>query len=139
MFDSIEQMGDICNELERIAHAITAPVQGPDHRERLSQDINELRAKLSNLMVPASYSMEAFAPALDTGNGRGGVLSFMDLAYNAFMIGRNMENREDGGRCDWFNDTAPLMIAGIERIKRECGERMDRAVENEARRKKVAA
>lgn len=139
MFDSIEQMGDISNELERIAHAITLPEQGPAHRERLAQDLKELRTKLNALIVPASYSMEAFAPALDTGNGRGGVLSFMDLTYNAFMIGRNMENREGSGRCDWFNDTHPLMVAGIEQIKRQCEERMAGAAETEARRKKVAA
>lgn len=79
---------------------------------------------LSRLMVPASLTMEQLNPIFDLEGGHSGYLKVADLAYNAFMIGRNMENRETGGRCDWFNDTWPLVQAGVERIQKECVERM---------------
>ena len=103
---------------------------------KLRELILEQMEKLDKVTVQASLTAEALNPVFETGSGRGGVLSCMDLCYNALMIGRNMENREDGGRCDWFNDTAPLMIAGVERLKKETLERMQYARDN--RRRTVA-
>jgi hypothetical protein len=80
--------------------------------------------QLARLMVPAAITMEALNPVFDLEGGNSGYLKVADLTYNAFMIGRNMENRETGGRCDWFNDTWPLMKAGVERIQKECVERL---------------
>lgn len=95
--------------------------------EGLKATLLEQMDRLDKLTVQASLTIEALNPIFETGNGRGGVLSVMDLAYNAFMIGRNMENRETGGRCDWVNDTAPLMIAGVDRLRKETLERMEYA------------
>jgi hypothetical protein len=101
--------------------------------EGLKNILVEEMAKLDKLTVTASLTIEALEPVFETDNGRGGVLSCMDLCYNAFMIGRNMENRESGGRCDWFNDTLPLMTAGVERLKKETVERMQYAADDRRR------
>lgn len=125
--DVIKQLCDVRRRLGEAASAITAPCQSAEHRERLAMEIQDLTAIVDKITVQASITAEALNPVFETGNGRGGVLSVLDLCYNAFMIGRNMENRENGGRCDWFNDTAPLMIAGVDRLKKETTERMEYA------------
>lgn len=130
---------DVVKELCDIRRTITEALDGLGPLlvdPALKELITEQMEKLSDLTVTASLTIEALEPVFETGNGRGGVLSCMDLCYNAFMIGRDMENRENGGRCDWFNDTAPLMIAGIDRLKKETVERMQYAADD--RRRTVA-
>lgn len=34
----------------------------------------------------------------------------VDIAYSAFMIGRCGKNKDDGGPCDWFNDTKQMHL-----------------------------
>ena len=46
----------------------------------------------------------------------------IDIAYTAFMSGACGKNEEDGGRCDWFNDTKPVVEAAIEEIRKELAE-----------------
>ena len=37
----------------------------------------------------------------------------LDLAYTAFMSGACGKNPDDGGKCDWFNDTRPKIMRHI--------------------------
>lgn len=46
----------------------------------------------------------------------------MDIAYSAFMIGRSSKNKDDGGPCDWFNDTKPMMIEQLAKIRKDLAE-----------------
>lgn len=41
----------------------------------------------------------------------------MDIAYSAFMLGRCGKNTDDGGPCDWFTDTKPMVDAKIAEIR----------------------
>lgn len=41
----------------------------------------------------------------------------VDVAFSAWRLGRSGENKDDGGPCDWFNDTRPMVMAKIEEIK----------------------
>lgn len=41
----------------------------------------------------------------------------VDIAYSAFMLGRSGKNKDDGGPCDWFNDTKPMVDAKIAEIR----------------------
>lgn len=45
----------------------------------------------------------------------------IDIAYTAWDRRANGKNPDDGGPCDWFNDTRPLMIEGINKIRRKVG------------------
>lgn len=42
-----------------------------------------------------------------------------DLCYTAFMRGRTGKNPDDGGPCDWFTDTLPLVDDHIAKLKQE--------------------
>jgi len=46
----------------------------------------------------------------------------IDIAYTAFMSGASGKNKEDGGPCDWFNDTKPVVQAAIEEIRKKLDE-----------------
>jgi hypothetical protein len=41
----------------------------------------------------------------------------VDIAYSAFMSGRSGKNKDDGGPCDWFNDTKPMVNEQIAKIR----------------------
>ena len=41
----------------------------------------------------------------------------VDIAYSAFMLGACGKNKDDGGRCDWFNDTKPMVMEKISEIR----------------------
>jgi hypothetical protein len=123
MADIMKDLCDLRRKLSEIAIALPA---GADRAE-VAADIRDLGDRFDKLIVDTSLTLEALEPLFETDAGRGGVLSVMDLCYNAFMIGRNMENREGGGRCDWFTDTAPLMLAGVERLKKDTIARMQYA------------
>jgi hypothetical protein len=43
----------------------------------------------------------------------------VDIAYSAFMIGRGGKNPDDGGPCDWFNDTKPMVIEQLTKIRKD--------------------
>jgi hypothetical protein len=40
-----------------------------------------------------------------------------DIAYNAFMRRAVGKNADDGGPCDWFNDTKPMVDKAIAEIR----------------------
>lgn len=40
----------------------------------------------------------------------------VDIAYSAFRLGRSGKNKDDGGPCDWFNDTKPMVMVTISQI-----------------------
>ena len=46
----------------------------------------------------------------------------VDIAYSAFMRGRSGINSDDGGPCDWFNDTKPMVMNQIAKIKKDLAE-----------------
>lgn len=41
----------------------------------------------------------------------------VDIAYTAFMSRATGKNKDDGGPCDWFNDTKPQITKAIEQLK----------------------
>lgn len=51
------------------------------------------------------------------GDGDGYNPTIRDVAYNAFMRRASGTNPEDGGPCDWMNDTKPLVEKLIERMR----------------------
>lgn len=48
-------------------------------------------------------------------------LRVIDICYTVFM-NAHLPNDEDGGPRDWFTDTRPLVIEGIEKIKKQLGQ-----------------
>lgn len=42
----------------------------------------------------------------------------VDIAYSAFMIAKSGKNKDDCGPCDWFNDTKPMVMGQLEKIKK---------------------
>ncbi|MBB3256909.1 hypothetical protein [Paraburkholderia sp. WP4_3_2] len=46
----------------------------------------------------------------------------IDIAYTAFMSGACGKNKDDGGPCDWFNDTKPVVEIAIGKIRKELAE-----------------
>jgi hypothetical protein len=46
----------------------------------------------------------------------------VDIAYSAFMSGRTGKNKDDGGPCDWFNDTKPMVMEQMAKIRRDLAE-----------------
>ena len=40
----------------------------------------------------------------------------VDIAYSAFMSGACGKNKDDGGKCDWFTDTKPMVMRKIAEI-----------------------
>ncbi len=46
----------------------------------------------------------------------------VDIAYSAFMIGRSGKNKDDGGPCDWFNDTKPMVMEQLAKIRKDLAE-----------------
>lgn len=53
----------------------------------------------------------------------------VDIAYTAFMSGSIGKNPDDGGPCDWFNDTRPTVMRLIADIKKD----LSAAEDNERR------
>ena len=43
----------------------------------------------------------------------------VDIAYSAFVIGRSGQNKDDGGPCDWFNDTKPMVMEQLKKIRKD--------------------
>lgn len=46
----------------------------------------------------------------------------VDIAYSAFVLGRSGTNSDDGGPCDWFNDTKPMVMEQIAKVKKDLAE-----------------
>lgn len=46
----------------------------------------------------------------------------VDLGYTAWSSGRLGKNKEDGGPCDWFTDTKPVVDEVIAKIRRDLEE-----------------
>jgi hypothetical protein len=43
----------------------------------------------------------------------------VDIAYSAFMAGATGKNKDDGGPCDWFNDTKPMVSEQLAKIRKD--------------------
>ncbi|WP_321865677.1 hypothetical protein [Paraburkholderia tropica] len=46
----------------------------------------------------------------------------IDIAYTAFMSGATGKNTDDGGKCDWFNDTRPAILDAIAKLSKDLDE-----------------
>jgi hypothetical protein len=46
----------------------------------------------------------------------------VDIAYSAFMIAKQGKNKDDGGPCDWFNDTKPMVMDALTKIRKDLSE-----------------
>lgn len=46
----------------------------------------------------------------------------VDIAYSAFMIAKSGKNKDDGGTCDWFNDTKPMVMEQLVKIQKHLAE-----------------
>ena len=46
----------------------------------------------------------------------------VDIAYYAFMLAKQGKNKDDGGPCDWFNDTKPMVMEQLDKIKKDLAE-----------------
>lgn len=42
----------------------------------------------------------------------------VDIAYSAFMIAKSGKNKDDGGPCDWFNDTKPMVMEQLAKTQK---------------------
>ena len=41
----------------------------------------------------------------------------IDIAFSAFMAAKSGKNKDDSGSCDWFNDTRPMILQQLEKIR----------------------
>lgn len=46
----------------------------------------------------------------------------VDIAYSAWTLGRQGKNKYDGGPCDWFNDTKPMVMEQLAKIRKDLAE-----------------
>jgi hypothetical protein len=46
----------------------------------------------------------------------------VDIAYSAFLLAKHGQNKDDGGPCDWFNDTKPMVIEALAKIRKDLAE-----------------
>ena len=46
----------------------------------------------------------------------------VDIAYSAWSLGRSGQNNDDGGPCNWFNDTKPMVMTRLAMIKKDLAE-----------------
>lgn len=124
--DAIQTLCDIERRLKAVIADIPVNDTPTDHVERLTAITKEINA----LIGPATLTIEALNPifgAEDSGRATDG-LTLADIAFTAWQHGRNgMPRDREADRCDWFNDTWPLVQAGIEKIKASCIEKMEYA------------
>jgi hypothetical protein len=129
------RLGDLINQIK------TAATQCDEQRcEAIAGDLNRIASELSDMWVDTILTYEAVEPVFSarTGVGRSGEISVMDLCYNAFMNGRRgIPQDAEADRCDWFNDTHPMMRAGIERMRKETSRRMEYARADRARQNQI--
>jgi hypothetical protein len=129
------RLGDLINQIK------TAATQCDEQRcEAIAGDLNRIASELSDMWVDTFLTYEAVAPVFSTksGVGRNGEISVMELCYNAFMMGRRgIPSDPEADRCDWFNDTHPIMRAGIERMRKEAGRRMEYARSDRGRQNQI--
>lgn len=133
---------DVAERLTAIITRIKAAAEVCDGQkiESVGGDLQQVAADLSDLWVDTVLTAGAVEPVFSpqTGIGRSGEISVMDLCYNAFMTGRNgTPSDPEHARCDWTNDTFPLMRAGVERMKKETLRRMEYARADHARRNTI--
>lgn len=43
----------------------------------------------------------------------------IDIAFSAFMVAKSGKNKDDGGAFDWFNDTRPMVLQQLEKIRKD--------------------
>lgn len=127
--DAIATLCDVRRSLEQTAVALSA---GADRAE-IAGELRRLAEIIDGACIQGSLTIEAFNPVLDEEHRRSGELNVLDLCYNAFMIGRQQENRENGARTAYFDDCHPLMLAGVERILKETRKRVEYAADERRR------
>lgn len=129
------RLGDLINRIKA-----EADLCDQNDCEAIAGSLHQIAAELSDIWVDTILTYEAVEPVFSpkTGVGRSGEMSVMDLCYNAFMIGRRgIPSDPEADRCDWFNDTHPLMRAGVERMRKEASRRMEYARADRARQNQI--
>jgi hypothetical protein len=129
------RLGDLINRIKAAADQCDQ-----NRSEVIAGDLNTIASELSDIWVDTLLTYEAVEPVFSpkTGVGRSGEMGVMDLCYNAFMIGRRgIPSDPEADRCDWFNDTHPLMRAGVERMRKEAGRRMEYARADRVRQNQI--
>lgn len=130
-----QRLGDLINRIKEAGNQCDE--QGS---ESVAGELYRVASELSDMWVDILLTYEAVEPVFSarTGVGRSGEISIMDLCYNAFMNGRRgVPQDAEADRCDWFNDTHPLMRAGVERMRKETARRMEYARADRARRNQI--
>jgi hypothetical protein len=46
----------------------------------------------------------------------------VDIAFSAFMAAKHGKNKDDGGPCDWFSDTKPVVMEALTKIRNDLSE-----------------
>lgn len=87
----------------------------------VDRQLMDSRAALSRaLMTSPTRNVQEPTEAMITEilgfNGSNNV-DVRNLCYSAFMNGRSGKNKDDGGPCDWFTDTLPMVETGIEKLR----------------------
>lgn len=88
---------------DRVASAASLSEEAADYIEKLERRLEEVEYFLQHDM------RNRLEPRV------------IDIAYTAWEHGRLGKNKDDGGPCDWFTDTRPLIMKGINTIRKEAG------------------
>ena len=118
---------DLCDLRKRLQDA--AELCDANNLESVGGELGEIARTFDKMITDMTLTIEAIEPAFGSGGlGQTGELSMMDLCYNAFMIGRRgIPQDAEADRCDWFNDTHPLMRSGINQLRKDTIRRMEYA------------
>jgi hypothetical protein len=94
--------------------------QDQDRIRQLNVEIGNVRAAGVARVRQLQDENRKLREALDRilGEGGQGRLTVRDLCYTAFMRAKG-KNDEDGGPTDWFNDTLPTVMKGVENLRQQ--------------------
>lgn len=90
--------------------------------KRLERENAELRQALEAALKPGRSYAELVEYILQDDIHNRLTPRVVDIAYSAWHLGRSGKNKDDGGPCDWFNDTKPMVMEQLAKIKRDMGD-----------------
>lgn len=107
----------------------TTPPAAPDVADIIAGELNVSRGAAYGMMRKA---LEAAQPAVPLTELVDYILQddiqnrltprVVDIAYSAFVIAKQGKNKDDGGPCDWFNDTKPMVMEALAKIRKDLAE-----------------
>lgn len=102
---------------------IDFPRQSPHRAVQLVElsDINKLHVEIARLTAEnealrAKMALVDYVLQDDIHNQL--TPRVVDIAYSAFMVAKTGKNKDDGGPCDWFNDTKPMVMDQLAKIQK---------------------